>query len=49
VDIIRSNGEYLILEINSTVSMEKFSLISKNNYQIAKKIYKAALESLINE
>jgi len=43
VDIIKTGGEYKILEINSGVMMENFAKASDENYLIAKTIYKKTL------
>jgi len=47
VDIIKTDDRYLILEINSGVMMEHFSQINDDYYQIAKSIYKEAIENMI--
>lgn len=46
VDIIKTKDEYLVLEINSGVMMDFFSQISHSNYQIAKNIYREAIERM---
>lgn len=46
VDIIRTGGEFKVLEINSGIMMESFAHINAHNYQLAKSIYKEALTSL---
>ncbi len=46
VDIIKTEGAYLVLEINSGVMMENFSQMSDAHYQIAKSIYREALQSI---
>ena len=46
VDIIRTGGEFKVLEINSGIMMESFARINVHNYQLAKSIYKEALTSL---
>lgn len=46
IDIIESNGELLVIEINSGVMMESFARQSEREYNLAKSIYKKALESL---
>ncbi len=48
IDIIKTNDKYLVLEINSGVMMENFSQLNDNNYQIAKGIYKEAIESMFS-
>ncbi|MCL2566363.1 MAG: hypothetical protein FWE24_11260 [Defluviitaleaceae bacterium] len=42
IDIIRTEADYKILEVNSGVMMEYFAASSDSNYEIAKKIYKEA-------
>ncbi|HEY0222463.1 ATP-grasp domain-containing protein [Lactovum miscens] len=46
VDIVEVDGGFKVLEINSGVMMEKFSLQSDENYEIAKSIYRKALTHL---
>ena len=46
VDIIKTEAGYLVLEINSGVMMENFALSSDENFQLAKSIYRDALEIL---
>lgn len=46
VDIIKTGDDFLVLEINSGVMMEYFSQLNDENYQIAKSIYKEAIESM---
>lgn len=48
VDIIETNNQYLVLEINSGVMMEHFSQLNDSSYQIAKRIYKEAIESMLS-
>lgn len=48
IDIIKTNNQYLVLEINSGVMMEHFSQLNDSNYQIAKCIYKEAIESMFS-
>jgi glutathione synthase/RimK-type ligase-like ATP-grasp enzyme len=48
IDIIETNNQHLVLEINSGVMMEHFSQVNDSNYQIAKRIYKEAIESMLN-
>jgi hypothetical protein len=48
IDIIETNNQYLVLEINSGVMMEHFSQVNDSNYQIAKRIYKEAIESMLS-
>ena len=45
IDIISVNNEYKILEINGGIMMEKFAESNKENYEIAKLIYKNAIIS----
>jgi glutathione synthase/RimK-type ligase-like ATP-grasp enzyme len=47
VDIIKTKDEFLVLEINSGVMMDYFSQISVSNYQIAKNIYRKAIEKML--
>jgi len=46
VDIIKTEGEYKILEINSGIMMENFARINDEYYRIAKNIYKKAIGQL---
>lgn len=46
VDIIRTGGEFKVLEINSGIMMESFARMNLQNYQLAKSIYKEALTAL---
>lgn len=46
VDIIDSNGDYRVLEINSGIMMEALAVVNDQNYQTAKHIYQHALEQL---
>ena len=43
VDIIKTEGEYKVLEINSGIMMENFAKASEKNYLISKEIYTKAL------
>lgn len=43
VDIVKVDGKYYILEINSGVMMEKFSSENEMYYNLAKKTYKKAI------
>lgn len=43
IDIVKCNGEYKVLEINSGVMMEHFSQQDDNTYKIAKNIYREAI------
>lgn len=43
IDIIKCNGEYKVLEINSGVMMEHFSSQDEEKYKIAKEIYREAI------
>lgn len=47
IDIIESNGEFKILEINGGIMMEKFASFSKETYQKAKQIYLLALKDFL--
>lgn len=44
VDVVKTNGRFYILEINSGVMMEKFSSENELYYDLAKKTYKKAIE-----
>ncbi len=46
VDIIKTEGKYLVLEINSGVMMDHFSQVDDCNYQKAKDIYRKAIKSM---
>lgn len=48
VDIIRTRGEFKVLEINSGIMMESFARQNAHNYQVAKSIYQEALISLFS-
>jgi glutathione synthase/RimK-type ligase-like ATP-grasp enzyme len=48
VDIVRIGSELAVLEVNSGVMMESFSQASTENYEIAKSIYKSAIESMLS-
>jgi glutathione synthase/RimK-type ligase-like ATP-grasp enzyme len=43
VDIIQTDGEYIILEINSGIMMENFAVSGDENYRTAKEIYRDAV------
>lgn len=43
IDVIETQGKLKVLEINSSVTMEKFASFSEENYKIAKNIYKKAI------
>ena len=43
IDVIKENGNYKILEINSGVMMEVFSSKDSKNYETAKRIYLKAI------
>lgn len=47
VDIVLTQGEYRVLEINSGIMMEHFAEISPAHYQTAKAIYQKAIFSLL--
>ena len=50
IDIIElTNGEIMVLEINSGVMMENFAKIMENGKEIAKKIYRKAILDLFEE
>lgn len=46
VDIIQTEGKFMVLEINSGVMMEHFSQTDADHYLIAKNIYREAIESM---
>ncbi len=46
VDIIRTGGEFKVLEINSGIMMESFARLNSHNYLVAKSIYQEALVAL---
>jgi len=48
VDIIKVKDQWMVLEINSGIMMDHFSQISDVYYQIAKSIYREAIEKLIS-
>lgn len=49
VDIVKDGkGNYQILEINSGIMMENFSRLSKENYEVAKHIYRTAIYKSLN-
>ncbi|MBP3284213.1 MAG: hypothetical protein J6M02_01795 [Clostridia bacterium] len=48
IDVIKYNENYAVLEINSGVMMEHFSKVSRENYEIAKEIYKEAMMKLFD-
>lgn len=48
VDIIRTGGKFMVLEINSGIMMESFAHMNAQNYQIAKSIYQQALITLFS-
>lgn len=48
IDVVRFNGEYAVLEINSGVMMEHFSKIDGMHYELAKQIYKEAILKLFD-
>ena len=48
IDIIESNNEYRVLEINSGVMMEHFSQQDEESYNIAKTIYKEAILKMLS-
>ena len=50
VDIIETtNGELLVLEVNSGVMIENYISLNPNEYITAKNIYKEAIEKLFND
>lgn len=47
IDIVKlSNGEYRVMEINSGVMMENLINLEKDGYEIAKKIYREAINNM---
>lgn len=48
VDIIQSTNGFEVLEVNSGVMMEHFAKSSKKNYEIAKNIYRDAVNSYLS-
>lgn len=48
VDIIRTGGKFMVLEINSGIMMESFARMNQQDYQIAKSIYQQALVALFS-
>jgi len=48
VDVVKSKDDYMVLEINAGVMMEHFSNVSRQYYEIAKKIYKEAICKLFD-
>jgi len=48
VDIVEVENELMVLEVNSGVCMERFSQENKEYYQIAKDIYKEAIQKMFN-
>ena len=46
VDIIKTDGRYLVLEINSGVMMENFARQNDHNYRLTKEIYRQAIMTL---
>ena len=49
VDIVKDrNAGYKVLEINSGIMMETFSKLNKENYEIAKHIYRSAIYNYFN-
>ncbi len=49
VDCVLIGSKLYVLEVNSGVMMDNFSILSKENYIKAKKIYKSAIETYFNE
>lgn len=49
VDIIQTtNNDFLVLEVNSGVMIENYIRLNPNEYEIAKNIYRSAIEKLFN-
>lgn len=49
IDIIKDrNAGYKVLEINSGIMMETFSRLNKENYEIAKHVYRSAIYDYFN-
>ena len=50
VDIVHTkNNEFLVMEINSSVCMDKFSEKYKNGYEITKNVFKSALAKMFKD
>lgn len=49
IDIIETNDDFLVLEINSGVMMDNFMKLHENGKEIAKSIYKEAIGYLFKE
>ena len=48
VDIIQVKNQMMVLEINSGIMMDHFSQTSDAHYQMAKSIYREAIEKLLS-
>ncbi|PKN98353.1 MAG: hypothetical protein CVU42_12535 [Chloroflexi bacterium HGW-Chloroflexi-4] len=48
VDIIRTGGEFKVLEINSGIMMESFARMNEENYKKAKSIYFEAIQTFLS-
>lgn len=48
VDIIRTMGRLMVLEINSGIMMESFARMNAQNYLLAKSIYQEAIDSFFS-
>lgn len=46
IDVVEYKNKLYILEINSGVMMERFSITTKDGYKVAKEIYKEAIEKM---
>jgi glutathione synthase/RimK-type ligase-like ATP-grasp enzyme len=49
IDIIQSQGQLLILEVNAGVMMEKFIRLAPDGYVRAKAIYARAVEAMFDQ
>lgn len=50
VDIVHTkNNEFLVMEINSSVCMDKFSEKYKNGYEITKNVFKSAIAKMFKD
>ena len=48
VDVIETNDEFLVMEINSGVTIKRYINLIPNGYDVAKQIYKNAIMKLFN-
>ncbi len=47
IDIVEADGKLYVLEINSGVMMERFAVTARNGYNIAKEIYRSAVNKMM--